>query len=86
MPAQELEATFAARGHTVDYLLDSLRKQVKSGTLSSYVITGPRGSGKSTIIQMVALRGISQDSEAKLGLDTQSSSRKSNSTSAPCET
>jgi energy-coupling factor transporter ATP-binding protein EcfA2 len=60
MSAKELEATFAARGHTVDYLLNSLRKQTKSGTLSSFVITGPRGSGKSTIIQMVALR-ISQD-------------------------
>jgi tetratricopeptide (TPR) repeat protein len=60
MSVQELEATFAARGHTVDYLLNSLRKQIKSGTLSSFVITGPRGSGKSTIIQMVALR-IRQD-------------------------
>jgi tetratricopeptide (TPR) repeat protein/energy-coupling factor transporter ATP-binding protein EcfA2 len=59
---QELEATFAARGHTVDYLLDSLRMQIKSGTLSSFLITGPRGSGKSTIIQMVALR-IRQDSK-----------------------
>jgi len=64
MPAQELEATFAARGHTVEYLLKSLREQVHSGTLSSFVITGPRGSGKSTIIQMVALR-IGQDAKLK---------------------
>jgi tetratricopeptide (TPR) repeat protein len=64
MSAQELEATFAARGHTVEYLLDSLRQQIKSGTLSSFVITGPRGSGKSTIIQMVALR-IRQDPKLK---------------------
>ena len=56
MSPQELEATFAARGHTVDYLLKSLREQIKSGTLSSFLITGPRGSGKSTVIQMVALR------------------------------
>jgi tetratricopeptide (TPR) repeat protein/energy-coupling factor transporter ATP-binding protein EcfA2 len=60
MSEQELEATFAARGHTVDYLLKSLREQIHSGTLSSFVITGPRGSGKSTVIQMVALR-IKQD-------------------------
>ncbi|MGA2177582.1 MAG: tetratricopeptide repeat protein [Verrucomicrobiota bacterium] len=60
MPDHELEATFAARGHTVEYLLTSLRKQIHSGTLSSFVITGPRGSGKSTVIQMVALR-IRQD-------------------------
>jgi len=64
MPAQELEATFAARGHTVDYLLKSLREQIHSGTLSSFVITGPRGSGKSTIIQMAALR-IGQDPKLK---------------------
>jgi tetratricopeptide (TPR) repeat protein/DNA-binding MarR family transcriptional regulator/energy-coupling factor transporter ATP-binding protein EcfA2 len=60
MSEQELEATFAARGHTVEYLLKSLRDQIHSGTLSSFVITGPRGSGKSTVIQMVALR-IRQD-------------------------
>ncbi len=64
MSPQELEATFAARGHTVDYLLKSLREQIHSGTLSSFVITGPRGSGKSTIVQMVALR-ISQDAKLK---------------------
>ena len=64
MPPQELEATFAARGHTVEYLLKSLRDQIKSGTLSSFIITGPRGSGKSTIIQMVALR-VNQDEELK---------------------
>ncbi|HEY1663354.1 MAG TPA: AAA family ATPase [Verrucomicrobiae bacterium] len=62
MSDHELEATFAAREHTVDYLLKSLRDQIHSGTLSSYVITGPRGAGKSTIIQMVDLR-IRQDAE-----------------------
>ncbi len=59
---RELEATFAARAHTVDYLLKSLRDQIHSGTLSSFIITGPRGSGKSTLIYMVALR-IRQDPE-----------------------
>lgn len=44
--------------------MKSLREQIKSGTLSSFAITGPRGSGKSTIIQMVALR-ISQDQKLK---------------------
>jgi len=64
MSDQELEATFAARGHTVEYLLKSLREQIHSGTLSSFVITGPRGSGKSTVIQMVALR-IRRDRKLK---------------------
>jgi tetratricopeptide (TPR) repeat protein len=58
MSERELDATFAARGHTVDYLLKSLRDQVHSGTLSSFVVTGPRGAGKSTVIRMVALRLI----------------------------
>ncbi len=56
MPEAELEATFAARGHTVDYLVKMLRDQTQSGTLSSFVVTGPRGAGKSTVLRMVALR------------------------------
>ncbi len=60
MSDHELESTFAAREHIVDYLVKALRDQMRSGTLSSYVITGPRGAGKSTIIQMVDLR-IRQD-------------------------
>ena len=62
MSDHELEATFSAREHTVDYLVNALRDQTHKGTLSSYVVTGPRGAGKSTIIQMVDLR-IRQDGE-----------------------
>ncbi|MFA5265113.1 MAG: AAA family ATPase, partial [Opitutaceae bacterium] len=62
MSEAELDATFAARGHTVDYLLKSLRDQIHSSTLSSFVVTGPRGAGKSTVIRMVALR-LGRDSE-----------------------
>jgi tetratricopeptide (TPR) repeat protein len=62
MSERELDATFAARGHTVDYLLKSLRDQMHAGTLSSFVVTGPRGAGKSTIIRMVALR-LMRDAE-----------------------
>ena len=62
MSERELDATFAARGHTVDYLLKSLRDQMHSGTLSSFVVTGPRGAGKSTVIRMVALR-LTRDPE-----------------------
>ena len=56
MSDHELDAIFAARGHTVDYLLKSLRDQTRARTLSSFVVTGPRGAGKSTVIRMVALR------------------------------
>jgi tetratricopeptide (TPR) repeat protein len=62
MSDDELESTFAAREHTVEYLVKALRDQMRSRTLSSYVITGPRGAGKSTIIQMVDLR-IRQDAQ-----------------------
>jgi ABC-type lipoprotein export system ATPase subunit len=64
MSEQELEATFAAREHTVEYLLKSLRDQIHAGTLSSFVITGPRGAGKSTLLRMVALR-LRQDPELR---------------------
>jgi tetratricopeptide (TPR) repeat protein len=64
MSDDELRATFAARGHTVDYLVKSLRDQIHSGTLSSFVITAPRGAGKSTVIHMVALR-IREDSQLR---------------------
>ncbi len=64
MSEQELEATFAARVHTVEYLLKSLRDQIHAGTLSSFVVTGPRGAGKSTLLRMVALR-VRQDAELR---------------------
>jgi len=64
MPAEideeELKATFAARQHTLDYLVKSLRDQVGAETLTSYLITGPRGAGKTTLILMLCLR-LNQD-------------------------
>jgi len=62
MPEAEFRATFAARLHTVEFLVDALRRQVSSGTLSSYFLTGPRGSGKSALLRMVRLR-INDDPE-----------------------
>ena len=62
MPEEELRATFAAREHTLDYLVKSLREQCGSRTLTSYLITGPRGSGKTTIVLMLCLR-IREDQE-----------------------
>lgn len=56
MSDRELQETFAAREHTVEYLLKSLRDQIHAGTPSSFVVTGPRGAGKSTLIRLVALR------------------------------
>ncbi len=66
MPAQmsvdELRSTFAARENTLKYLTKALRDQIGSRTLTSFLITGPRGSGKTTIILMLCLR-IKEDSE-----------------------
>ncbi|MBM4050173.1 MAG: hypothetical protein FJ279_34185, partial [Planctomycetes bacterium] len=62
MPVEELRATFAAREHTLDYLVNSLRAQTASKTLTSYLITGPRGAGKTTIVRMFCLR-IESDPE-----------------------
>lgn len=56
MPTDELRATFAARRHTLDYLVNSLREQTRSRTLTSYLITGPRGAGKTTLVLMLCLR------------------------------
>jgi tetratricopeptide (TPR) repeat protein len=56
MPVEELRGTFAARTHTLDYLLSELRGQTASRTLKSYFIHGPRGSGKTTLVRLLALR------------------------------
>src|SRR3989304_1907285 len=56
IPVEELRSTFAAREHTLDYLVDALRKQSQARTLTSYLITGPRGAGKTTILRMLDLR------------------------------
>jgi len=56
MPDEELRATFAAREHTLEYLKKSLTDQCDSTTLTSYLITGPRGAGKTTIVLMLCLR------------------------------
>ena len=56
MAASELQATFAAREHTLEYLLNALRGQSASRSLTSYLITGPRGAGKTTLVLMLRLR------------------------------
>ncbi len=62
MSEEELRATFAAREHTLDFLVDRLREQTDSQTLTSFLITGPRGSGKTTLVLMLCSR-IREDKE-----------------------
>ena len=56
MSEREIEGTFAAREHTLDYLIEALRTQLPAKKLTSYLITGPRGVGKTTLVLMVCLR------------------------------
>jgi tetratricopeptide (TPR) repeat protein len=64
IPEAEMIKTFAARQHTLEFLADALRKQTTAGTLSSYLITGPRGAGKSLLLRMLRVR-IWEDASLK---------------------
>lgn len=56
MPVEELRGTFTAREHTLEFLVKAIRDQIGARTLTSYLITGPRGSGKTTLVLMLCLR------------------------------
>ena len=60
MATGELQATFAAREHTLEYLLNAMRGQSAAKSLTSYLITGPRGAGKTTLVLMLRL-GLRED-------------------------
>jgi DNA-binding transcriptional ArsR family regulator len=64
MSVEELRATFAAREPTLDYLVKALRAQTRARTPSSFLITGPRGAGKTTMVRMLCLR-IDEDAELR---------------------
>ncbi|UCE46319.1 MAG: AAA family ATPase, partial [Phycisphaerales bacterium] len=55
MPEDEFKATFTARRHTLDYLIEAVRQQISKQTLTSYLITAPRGAGKTALIRMLYL-------------------------------
>ena len=49
MSLEERLETFAARQHTLDYLIKFVREQGSALSLNSVLITGPRGAGKTTL-------------------------------------
>ena len=53
---EERAATFAARGELLDYLVGQMRSQIGCGTLKSFLLTGPRGAGKTTLVHMLRQR------------------------------
>jgi len=60
MPVEELKRTFAARHGLLDNVLKHLRQQAASGSLSSFLLIGPRGAGKTTLVLMLC-QSISED-------------------------
>jgi len=62
MPVEELKQTFAARHHLLHHVLAHLRQQAQSSTLSSFLIIGPRGAGKTTLVLMLC-ESIREDAE-----------------------
>lgn len=53
MPVEELKRTFAARQGLLDLVLRHLRQQTQAASLSSFLLIGPRGSGKTTLVLML---------------------------------
>ena len=53
---EERAATFAARRDLLDYLVNQMRSQIGCGTLKSFLLTGPRGAGKTTLVHMLRQR------------------------------
>lgn len=62
VPLEEIEATFVARGGILDIILSDLRAMATSRTRQHFLITGPRGIGKTNLLLMIRSR-VAQDQE-----------------------
>ena len=56
MPAEELEATFIGRQTLLDRLLEGVREQTHAGTIQHYILLGPRGIGKTSLLLLLRRR------------------------------
>jgi DNA polymerase III delta prime subunit len=62
MPAEDLEATFVGRCHLLDHLVAAVREQTDTGSIQHYLLLGPRGIGKTTLLLML-YRRVKEDPE-----------------------
>ena len=50
MPPEDMKATFTGRQAVLDHLLAAVREQTDAETVQHYVVLGPRGIGKTTLL------------------------------------
>jgi tetratricopeptide (TPR) repeat protein len=62
LPPEQRQATFVGREQILDRLLMAVREQQGRATVQHYILTGPRGIGKTTLLLMLRDR-IRQDPE-----------------------
>ncbi len=62
LPAEQRKATFVGRERILDRLVVAVREQQGRETVQHYILTGPRGIGKTTLLLMLRDR-IRQDPE-----------------------
>jgi len=53
MPPEEMEATFVGRQPLLDRLVAAVREQTEAESIQHYLILGPRGIGKTTLLLML---------------------------------
>ena len=62
LPAEQRQTTFVGRGRFLDRFLGAIREQEGRATVQHYILTGPRGIGKTTLLLVLRDR-IRQDPE-----------------------
>jgi len=62
MPEEELEATFIGRQALLNRLLEAVREQGQAASIQHYVLLGPRGIGKTTLLLLLRRR-LKKDAE-----------------------
>jgi len=62
MPPEDMARTFIGRAHLLDRLLAAIREQPEGATVQHYLLLGPRGIGKTTLLLMVQRR-VKEDPE-----------------------